>query len=74
MDIREMVIADLRELADRLERDETLNVGIDRRFGLTTEYAASGFPARMDHNGSQTYVITINGGARDMGFRRMEEW
>ena len=64
MNQREYIASQLRELADEIERDETLNVVVDKQYGLTREYRNGS--QRLKHNGTQTITITINGGARDL--------
>ena len=64
MNQREYIASQLRELADEIERDETLNVVVDKQYGLTREYRNGS--QRLKYNGTQTITITINGGARDL--------
>lgn len=66
---RKAVADQLRELADRIERDENMNVAIESSGGCDTQYRLGECtPHRMDYNGTETIAIKINGGARDNSF------
>lgn len=56
----------LRELADRIEADENMNVELSFSYGHDTVYQLGKCIAdRMDYNRTQTIVVKINGGAKN---------
>lgn len=53
------VVETLREMADKIEQEPFHRISIERKLGMHRSRM------HMEHNGTETIIISINGGARD---------